>query len=158
MAITDAEALAARLEVAVEEAIAAIEGCSEERWTALVPADGWSFAATAHHIARALQQTFALARCIATGQPLPRLVPEEMEAANQEQARAFAACTKAETLALLRGNRDAALEQLRTLSDAQLARAEPFPILGGTFSARELIDALVIGHIKQHLANMLAPA
>jgi hypothetical protein len=152
MATTVAEPLVVRLEAA----IAPIEGCPEERWTALIPANGWSFAATAHHIAVALRQTFTLARCIATGERLPALVPEEMEAANQEHARAFAACTRNDTLTLLRSSRDAVLNELRRLSADELARTGTLPILGGSFSAGELIDLLVIGHVREHLAQLQA--
>lgn len=46
-----AEALAAKLEQENDALIAAIEGLSDAQWRALTKDEGWTVAATAHHVA-----------------------------------------------------------------------------------------------------------
>ncbi len=156
---TQAEALAGQLEAAIDEAVAAIAACSDTRWGALNPTDSWSVGVTAHHIASSVQPTFELVQAIATAQPLPPITFEMINAGNAQHALQFANCTKAETLDLLRSSKAGVLGQLRAFSDDQLARTAQFPPLGeAPVGAGQLVDMLVIGHVKGHLTNILAPA
>jgi hypothetical protein len=155
---SQAEVLAAQLEAAIDEAAAAIEGCSDERWSALNAADGWSVGVTAHHIAGSVEGTYGLAQAIADSRPVPPITRELLDAGNARHAREFAGCTKAETVALLRGSSQDILAQLRALSDEQLARSADVPIAGGILSAGELIERVVVGHVRGHLANIVVPA
>lgn len=67
---------------------------------------------------------------------------------NAEGKERFAACTKAEVVALVRANRKEALAIIRGLSDAQLENAAVIPLIRDEpFSAGQPIEWLLIGHI-----------
>jgi len=150
-----AAVLADRFEQANDELIAFVEGCSDTDWSARSEALGWSVAITAHHVAVRYPILTYLADVIAAGQPRPEMTVETIDRMNREHAEQYARCTRGETLGLLRRNAAASASTLRRLTDEQLDHTAILAWHGGRrTSARDVIEALVIGHIFEHLAHM----
>src|SRR3954452_9727173 len=96
-----AATLASRLERANEEVIAAVGDLSDEQWSVLVSGEEWSVGVIVHHIAASHDLLAGWVGALTAGEAL-RLTHEQIDDLNAEQARTSAACTKAETLALVR--------------------------------------------------------
>ena len=88
-----AEELAKRSEQANDELIAAVQSRSNEQG---------SVGVTAHHVGTSYGPIAGMVQALATGQPVPPLTAELLDASNAEHARQFAGCTKEETIELLR--------------------------------------------------------
>ena len=97
-----AEELAKRFEQANDEVIAAVQNCSDEQWRRTCSGEQWSVGVTAHHIGTSYGPIAGMVQALATGQPVPPLTAELLDASNAEHARQFAGCTKEETIELLR--------------------------------------------------------
>jgi hypothetical protein len=79
----------------------------------------------------------------------------EIEEMHARQAARDAPCPRGETIALPRDEGAATARALRALSDEQLARAVPIVRFGGRPTpAREIIEGILIGHVREHLANV----
>jgi hypothetical protein len=157
------EELAARFERANAELAALIEGCTDAEWRALCKEEGWSFGVTAHHVAYDQDQIVRWLTTIATGQQ-PSPPGDELEgraasldARNARHANEHASCTRAETLELLRAGGAVAAAAVRALSDEQLDRASsPDRPDGRTWTAEEVVEEILIGHVEGHLASLRA--
>jgi len=157
MMATQGEALAARVDLLTQEIAGVIDGCSEQQWQKACAGEGWSVGVTAHHLAGGISPTAGLVQAVATGQPLPPLTAEIIDADNAVHAQQFASCTKAETLALLKSNGAAAASMVRSLSDAQLGRTASFALLGDTpVSAAQAAEGALLGHAQAHLTSLRA--
>lgn len=151
---TIGEALAAQFEQANEAVIAAVEALTDEQWAARTAAEGWSVGVAAHHIAASHAAIAGFTRLVATGQAPPPLTPEMFDQINAQHAREHTACSIAETLELLRSGGAGAAAVVRTLTDEQLACTAP--VLGRETSAAQVIEQILIGHPRQHLASIQA--
>lgn len=152
-----ARVLAERFVQANQAAIAAVERCTDAAWRQTTSAERWSVGVTAHHIAAGHASITGLALAIATGQPAPPLTFELLHAGNAQHARDHAACTKAETLELLRRAGDAAAASVRAMTDEQLDRSATIPVFGPEpATAIGVIEGVLIGHIEGHLQSILA--
>ena len=148
-----ATTLADRFEQANQEMIATVDRCSDAQWRVTTSGEQWSVAVVAHHVAEAHKYIAGLVHQIAAGQPLPPMTMDMIHQGNAEHAKQHADTTKAETLGLLRGNAAAAAAAVRGLSDEQLDRAAP--LLGGQpMSAQQVIENILIGHVKGHLGSI----
>lgn len=118
--------------------------------------EGWTVAATAHHIAVVQRAFVRLVTTLATGQTYsPSSSMDEIDRGNARHAEEYAAVGKPETLALLRTSGDAIARLLHGLGDEQFDRS------AGTFGGRELrvaqvVEYVVIGHARYHLASIQA--
>jgi uncharacterized damage-inducible protein DinB len=147
--------LADRFESANNDVIAAVQGCSDDQWQRTTNSEGWSVGVVAHHIATSNEPIAGLIRLVATGQPLPNLTRDMIDAGNAQHAHEQANCTREETLALLKSGGEAAASILRGLSDEQLDRSAPLPLVGGKeMSANQLVEMVLIGHPVQHLESI----
>ena len=152
-----AEALAKRFEEANGAVIAEVEGCSDTHWRATTKAEGWSVAATAHHIGGGHEPIAGIVQAIATGQPLPGLTWEMINQGNAEHAKQFANCAKPEALELLRKSGAAAAGIVRGLSDEQLDRTATIELMGGaSVSAQQFVEMVLLGHPQEHLESIRA--
>ena len=80
-----------------------------------------------------------------------------LHSGNAERSVAHAACSKSEVLDLLRANTESALVSMRALTDAQLDRSAIVPIIADRpVTAGQLIEWVLIGHIRGHLASIRA--
>ena len=157
---TRGQALATRLEEATDILIGQVEACSEAQWRASAPNEGCSVGTMVHHIAVQAPIVAGWGVQIGNGE-IPPVTMEIVHADNAAHAAAHASPDKAETLALLRRNTAIAVDILRGLSDAQLDRTVPLPLVGGQpFSAQMVIEMVLIGHIQgyphSHLPNIEA--
>jgi hypothetical protein len=146
-----AHELATAFERTNDELIAAIERCSDEQLRAVCDGEGWPAVVTAHHLALSYQAIAGLACNIANGQPLPPLTFEMLDQMNAEHAKAYADVSREETLAVMRREGAAAAASVRALSDEQLDRSAALEFVGGqTWSAADMIENGLIGHVKDH--------
>jgi len=94
------EAFAKQFEAKVEETSALLEKLSDTDWKKTTAAEKWTVALTAHHIASSYESATHSIRTIAAGQAIPHFTREMLDEMNAQHAKEFAACTKAETIAL----------------------------------------------------------
>jgi uncharacterized damage-inducible protein DinB len=153
-----AAALAGQFERANDEFIATIAGLSDAQWGRSCPDDGRSVAEVAHHIVDGYTiETRAFAAIVA-GQPLPPLVREEHDRANAERAARAAGCTRDEVVALARREAAAAAAFVRSLTDDQLAREGAYVGWAPPMSIAQLVERVLVGHVRGHLAGIRAAA
>jgi uncharacterized damage-inducible protein DinB len=143
-----ARSYAERLEQVNRDLIATVERLSDSEWRTPTSGEGWSAGVVAHHVAENHHALSGLVQLVANGQPLPNFTWDAIHQGNAEHARKHARTTKAETLELLRTNGAAAAAAVRGLTDAQLDRGAS--LMGGTMTAAELIERILIGHVVQH--------
>ena len=73
---------------------------------------------------------------------------------NAQHAREQAHCTKAETLALLRRNGEAAARVVRALDDSQLDSSATIITGRPPLTAQQVTERILIGHVRGHLATI----
>jgi hypothetical protein len=73
---------------------------------------------------------------------------------NAQHARDHAACTKAETLALLETGTTSAAAVIRGLSDAQVAKRGTVLTDVPPITVEEVIERVLIAHREQHFASI----
>ena len=147
-----AEALAQEFEQANEAVIQTVEHCSDQQWQAQCAGEGWSVAATAHHIAEGHTALGHYLQLMANGQPLPPLSMEALAEHNAAHAQQYATCSKDEALAALRAAAQPVASALRGLSDEQLQRQATFA--GREMTTEQFIRNVVIGHPRGHLQSI----
>lgn len=148
-----AEALAARFEQENNALIAAIEGLSNAQWQALTKAEGWTVAATAHHVAGGHQAIAGLVQAHANGQGQP-VSFAALNEGNAQHAQQFVGADKAEVLQLMRDGGAAAAAIVRGLSDDQLARTGQFADAMPPVPVQAMIEMILIGHVQGHGASI----
>jgi len=149
--------LARGFEQANGELISLLEHCSDEQWRASCQAEGWTVSVTAHHVAGGHEAISNFVQILANGQPLPPITGEMLDRMNAEHAEQYADCGRAETVELLRRNGEAAAETVRRLSDEHLDRSAPMALMGGApVSARQMVENILIGHVREHTTSIRA--
>lgn len=149
-----AKTLAQQFDTLNHEVSAFVENCPDRLWEQACPSDGRSIAVVAHHIAASHAVLTHFVTLIAQGQALPPLTAEMLDQANAHHAEQFAAVTQPEVLDLLRTNGAAAVATVNQLTDEQLARTTYLELFGATMSAQQVIEHILIGHARSHLANL----
>jgi hypothetical protein len=154
---TRAQIYAERIEETNAALIALLEGCSSADWTAVGPHDARSVGVLAHHVASAYPFAAGLVTTLASGQPLPAVTMQMVHQLNAQQAAQYADYAKGETIDLLRTNGAAAATAIAELGDGQLERTSALALVGGhTVSADQVIEMLVLGHLREHLVSIRA--
>src|SRR5262249_55583418 len=95
-----AEGLAKTFEDKATELSGVIEKLSDADWKKVTSAEKWPVGVTAHHVAGAHEPIAGIVKTVASGQTVPPFTMAQLDEANARHAKDFAACTKAETLAL----------------------------------------------------------
>lgn len=144
-----AESLAATFERENNALIAAVEGLSDAQWQALTKEEGWSVAATAHHIAGGHQMIAGMVQAHANGQG-QTVSFAALNEGNAQHAREFVGANKAEVLDLLRSGGAAAAATVRGLSDEQLAHTGQFADALPPLPVQKMIEMILIGHVQSH--------
>ena len=152
--MTRVEELASQFEALTASAVQTVEASDESRWQNKSSAEGWTAAALAHHFASGLEPINGLVQGMAAGAELPPLTPEMLESANVANAQEHAAAEKQAVVSMLKQNSEAALSALRQLSDEQLAKSAV--LFGNTMSTEQVVQAILIGHVDEHLASFKA--
>lgn len=153
---TRVEQLAAQFETVNDDLIATVEGCAEEQWRTPCADEGRSIGVVAHHVAVVYPAFARIVKAVAAGETLsPRSSMAVVHQSNAQHAQDYAAVGKSEVLDALRENGAAVARQLRGLSNEQLDRT------AGVFGDRELsvaqvVEWIVIGHTREHLASIRA--
>ena len=153
-----AEALADQFEQAIAHVIATVGQCSDAQWRATCGDEGWSVAATAHHIAAQWPLEKQYISAAAEGRPLPDFTWDQINERNAQHAQGYVECSKEEVLRELReGSREMAA-YVRSLSDEQLDRTGALPLAGGApVSTQQLIEGgILIDHARTHLQSIRA--
>ena len=132
-----------------------VERCTEAQWTATCAKEEWEVRVGASHIADAHRYVADMVRSVAEGQGFPSVTWEQVHAGNARMAEQNAATTKEQALQALRQNGEQAAAFVRSLTDEQLDRSSPVPLLQGqVMSAQQLVELLLIGHPEGHLQSM----
>lgn len=149
-----AEALASQFEQANQEMIAEVERSTDAQWKATSANDERAVGVVANHVAGSYKSIGEWVRVVAEGGAAPPITMDMINEANARHAVAKANCTKEETLDSLRRNGAAAAALVRGFSDEQLDRGTNFN--GRTMTAQQMIENILIAHIRNHLQSMRA--
>ena len=150
------EALAKQLEAKASEAIAAIERLSEADWKKVTSAEKWPVGVVAHHIAMGVAGISGIVKTVADGKLGPPITMDTLHEMNVKHAKDFANCTKAETVALLKTNAEAAAATLRGIADADCDRTGALLKDVPPMSAGQVAGGLLCGHVDEHLGSIRA--
>ena len=148
------DALARQFETKAAEATALLEQLSEADWKRTTAAEKWTVAATAHHIAGSYEPITHIIKTLAAGQTLPHFTREMLDEMNARHAKEFAACSKAETIALHRKGAAEAAAAVRGLSDVELARTGTVFAGMPPMSAEQMVQGALLGHIDEHFGSI----
>jgi hypothetical protein len=148
------EAFAKQFEGKVEEATTLLETLTDADWKKTTAAERWTVAVTAHHIASSYEPATRIVKTIAAGQALPHFTREMLDEMNAQQAREFADCTKAETIALHKTGAAGAAAAVRGLSDGELAKTGTVFAGMPPVSAEELVKRILLGHVDAHFGSI----
>jgi hypothetical protein len=153
--MTRAEALAHRIEQGAAALAAYAQGLSDEQWTAVVPPDGRCAGVIVHHVASVYPIEVHLANEIAAGKPVTDVTWTAVADMNAKHAEDDAACSKQDTIDLLRKNSTEAAQAVRALSDAQLDSAAAFSLnAGAPLTAQFVIEDHALRHAWHHLEKI----
>jgi hypothetical protein len=151
-----AKELAQRFMTFNNEVVAFVENCSEENWQKVCSGEKWPVGVVARHITAGHYSAFGLAKMIIDGKQLPELSREAIDQGNAQHAQKHANCTKDEVLGMLREKGASAGDYVAALDDADLDRTGHLSSAGGTISAQQFIENIIILSGTEHLANMKA--
>jgi hypothetical protein len=152
-----AEKLAQRIEQGAQTLEAYAEGLSDAEWTTPIPPDGRTAGVIVHHVASVYPIEVHLANEIAAGRPVTDVTWAVVADMNARHAQDNAACSKQDTLALLRKNSLEAAQAVRALSDAQLDSAAGFSLnAGAPLTSQFVIEDHALRHAWHHLARIKA--
>lgn len=151
-----ANALAERLEQGAH-ALAALAGdLTDAEWQTRV-ADGRKVGVVVHHVASMYPIEMQLTGLLAEGKPIEGVTVAVVAGINAQHAVDFDAVTKAEALALLRANSEAAAEGIRALTDAQLDRAATVSYNSDApLTCQFWVEDHPVRHSYHHLARIRA--
>ena len=148
------EALARQFEAKAQEAAGVLEKLSDADWKKVTEAEQWPVGVVAHHYATVLVPVAELVGALAAGQAPERFTRAKLNEMNAQHARDHAACTKAETLALLEMGRASVMAVIRGLSDAQLAKRGTVLADVPPITVEEVIERVLIAHCEQHFGSI----
>ncbi len=153
---TRSESLAARVEQSLNDLLATVEASTPEQWAARSSDGEWTQGFAAFHAATNIGPIAQTVKGLAEGEPLPRTNMEEIDAANAAQAKEHAACTRIETIELIKNSAPAAASMVRSLSDAQVDRKVQLPEGMAEVTVETMVQMALVGHAAVHLATITA--
>jgi hypothetical protein len=150
-----AEALAARLEAGARALAQFASSLTDAEWQTHVPGDGRKVGVVVHHVASVYPLEIQLAQTMAAGDPVAGVDWDAVHALNAAHARDNDGVTRAAALDLLRRNSETAAAAIRTLSDAQLARAVPVSLYSDApLTCQFMLEDHAVRHSYHHLARL----
>ncbi len=153
---TRSERFADQFKAVNDELIALVEGCTPDEWRRTSAEEGWYVGVVAHHIASSSPAFRKLVEEVAANVSLmPRVTMEIVNAGNARHAEEFAAVSQDEVLDLLRVHGPEVEAVLRDLTEEQLAHTTSV-FMGNEYSLAEIVEMVVIGHARMHLASLRA--
>jgi hypothetical protein len=152
-----AQALAERLSVGAEALAALATTLTDGQWRTAIPHDGRTVGRVVHHVATVYPIGIQLARTLAAGKPIEGVTLRDIHAMNVSHAKANAAVTRDEAVALLRKNSRLAALAIRALSDEELDRALPASLYGhAPVTCQFVLEDHAVRHSYHHLARIQA--
>lgn len=149
-----AEALADRLETGAALLAELAGKLTEAEWNTPVR-DGRTIGVIVHHVASMYPIEVDVARTIASGKPVAGVTWEVVADINAKHAREHVAVGKAEALALLRQNSQAAAAAVRRFTDAELDTAAPFSLsFDAPMTTQFVLEDHAVRHSWHHLARI----
>lgn len=151
------QVLAEQFEQAVSDFIDTVEGLSKEQWRILCPNEERSIGVLARHVAWGITFEMDVFRNIAAGGRPDTISGADLAEMNARDAEEWKDAPKNETLTLLRGNAAAAAEEVRQLSEEQLAlRGRYITDIPDAWTVEQWIERVLIGHVRGHLESIRA--
>ena len=151
-----ASALAERLEQGARALAAFAETITDAEWQSRV-ADGRKVGVVVHHVANMYPIEIQLAEVLAAGKAIEGVTPAVVADINAKHAIDRDDVTKAEALALLRANSEAAAAAIRALTDEQLDRAAPISYSSDApLTCQFWVEDHPVRHSYHHLARIRA--
>jgi uncharacterized protein (TIGR03083 family) len=151
---TKSDVLATRFETKAREAAATLEQLSDADWKKTTTAEKWTVGVTAHHLASAFQPVSGIVTTIVSGRSRGQFTRAMLDELNARHAEEHAACTKTETLALLRKSAAAAASVVRGLGDDELAKSGIVFDDVPPMTAEQLITRGLLEHIDEHIRSI----
>jgi hypothetical protein len=93
-------------------------------------------------------------KAVAAGEPLDGFGLDRIDEMNARHSKAFANCTKAETVELLRPGVPVAAAAIRALSDAELDRRGVLAPGMPPMSAEQIVTGGLLNHIDEHFGSI----
>ena len=147
--------LADRLERGARALAAFASVLSDVEWQSRVPGDGRKIGVIVHHVASLYPIEIQLAQMLADGRPVMSLTMDAIHEMNGAHARAYDGVTKEVALDLLRRNSATAANQIRALSDEELARVAPVSLYSGApLTCQFMLEDHAVRHSYYHLARI----
>ena len=146
--------LASRLEKTNDDVIALVESLSEGQWRGTTNEEGWTVAATAHHIAATYGAVVPLIQGLASGATIPPIPLDFINDGNAKHAADFKDCNREETIALLRDGGKSATQMIGGLSDEGLDRTAQLLQDGPELTTEQVIEGVLISHAEIHATSI----
>jgi hypothetical protein len=148
-----AQELADQFETVNAEVVSWVQQADAAQWGATTSAEGWPVPAAAMHIAFTHLVVPPWVRRISCGLPVVETF-DEIAVMNAADAEKYAAMTQQEAAEHLTLFGAAAAKYVRGLTDEELAGSGLMGPVGTEISAAALIENVLIGHPRTHLASM----
>jgi len=148
------EALAKEFEAKAQEAGTYIEKLGDADLKKVTEAEKWTVAGTAHHLFGAYERVPDIAKGLAAGQSPANFSTKVLDQMNAQHAKDFAACSKADVMALHRAGSAKAASLLRGLSDEQLAKSGVIFQDAPPFTVEQLVTRALIAHTDEHMGSI----
>lgn len=139
-----------QLKQANDDVIGSIESLSDDQWQKTTGEEGWTVAATAHHIAATYPAVSGLIQMVAAGHQMEPISMDMIDQGNAQHAREFAACDRNETIALLRNGFQTTASMIEGFADEQLDQKAQVLQGAPEMTTEQLIQGILIGHAQIH--------
>lgn len=156
--LTPGEYLASQLNSLLIQLVSVVEAVPTSRWGIPVANDGRTGAEVAAHIVDHLN-VVEFARTVARGERAPQsdYTIEALDGVNAMRAKESAGITAAEVVALARANGPKAVEAVKTMSEADMGKAQSMAFAGGAeLPAAALLHGPLLANIHEHLDALRA--
>jgi hypothetical protein len=152
--------LATRFDAAVANVVTVVDRCTDEEWRMVCPAEGWSVAVVADHIAVYMLIQRDWIGKLANDQPMVPFTMRAIDAFNAWRAEDHAGATRSEVLTLLDHNQAIARDFVLSLTDEQLHRSRPFQRIFldaepcDVRDVAQCIERTLITHVRHHFVSI----
>jgi len=149
-----ASKFATQIAQTANDAIATVEGCSDEQWKAITTAEQWPVAVVACHLADLHDVFFQLIDAAKSNKSsLFELTQEDIDAVNADRARTRADVSKTEIIGRRRDTGPRLSALVAGLSDQELEFVVG-AISGYDLTIASFAELAVVGHYREHLASI----
>lgn len=151
----DGPGLAAQLRAVNDEVVAVVSSCSAQQWQRRTAEEGWSLAAAGMHIAVSHLVITGWVHRLVAGLPMTE-THDDFAVVNAHDAARYAPYEPARVVDRLRLHGAAAERFLEELTDPELDAVGHLPGLGVQWPVRAVIQNVLLGHPRTHLAGIRA--